>query len=226
LNPIDFNQPVVTWVNDSSAIVNWTNASSQTVYWGNSAANNIIRMADFVRVTTPSATYRFATTPTSLTISAVDSQPFDALGSLVKIGDAARDIKSTANETTVTLVGLDTALLGWVLSQNVKGSLIEMWHGFFDSDNNLITGGGTGGLYKFFTGYINTFSISEQWMEEVRQYVGTISVSAASIQIILQNRNAGRFTNNNAWQFFNATDTSMNRISYIQTINYAFGKTA
>lgn len=189
------------------------------------ANTNNIRMADFVRVTTPSATYRFATTPSALTIPAVDSQPFDALGSLVKINDVARDIKSTANETTITLVGLDTSLLGWVLGQQVKGSLIEMWHGFFDTNGALITTGGTGGLYKFFTGYISSFSISEQWMEEAREYVGTITVSASSIQIILQNRTAGRYTNNNAWQFFNAGDTSMNRVPFIETINYAFGKT-
>jgi len=34
-----------------------------------------------------------------------------------------------------------------------------------------------------------------------------------------------RYTNNNAWQFFNPGDTSMNRVSFIETINYAFGKT-
>jgi hypothetical protein len=186
---------------------------------------NNIRMADFVRVTTASATYRFATTPNVLTIPAVDSEPFDALGSLVKIGDVQRDIKSTANETSITLVGLDTALLGWVLGHDIKGSQIEMWHGFFNTDNELITTGGTGGLYKFFTGYISTFSISEQWMEEARQYIGTISASASSIQIILQNRTAGRYTNDNAWQFFNPGDTSMNRVNFIETINYAFGKT-
>jgi len=186
---------------------------------------NNIRMADFVRVTTASATYRFATTPSVLTIPAVDSQPFDALGSLVKINDVQRDIKSTANETSITLVGLDTALLGWVLGHDIKGSLIEMWHGFFDTNGALITTGGSGGLYKFFTGYISTFSISEQYMEEARQYVGTITASASSIQIILQNRNAGRYTNNNAWQFFNPGDTSMDRVNFIETINYAFGKT-
>jgi hypothetical protein len=187
---------------------------------------NNIRMADFVRVTTPSATYRFSTAPSTLTIPAVDSQPFDGLGILVKISDVQRDIKSTANETSVTLVGLDTALLGWVLGQEIKGSQIEMWHGFFDVNGALITTGGTGGLYQFFNGYINSFSISEQWMEEIRGYVGTIGVSASSIQIILQNRTAGRYTNNNSWQFFSPNDTSMNRVSFIETINYAFGKDA
>lgn len=187
---------------------------------------NNIRYADFVRITTASAVYRFATTPTALTISAVDANPFSALGQLVNVGSATRDIKSTANETTVTLVGIDTTMLSLVLGADIKGSEIEMWHGFFDTNNELITTGGTGGLYQFFNGYINSFAISEQWMEEARAFVGVITVSASSIQLVLQNRVAGRYTNNNSWQFYNSADTSMNRVNYISTINYYFGKDA
>jgi hypothetical protein len=190
---------------------------------------NNIRMADFIRITTQNALgvteiYRLASTPSVLTIPAVDSEPFDALGPLVKVGDATRDIKSTANETSVTLVGIETAQLGWVLSNKIKGSLIEMWHGFFDDNNELITTGGTGGLYKFFTGYVNSFNITEQWFEEGRMYLGVINVTASSIQIILQNGTSGRYTNNNSWQFFAANDTSMDRVAVIQNINYFFGK--
>ena len=54
--------------------------------------------------------------------------------------------------------------------------------------------------------------------------MGIISASASSIQIILQNRTAGRYTNDNAWQYWNNGDTSMNRVNFIETINYAFGK--
>jgi hypothetical protein len=187
---------------------------------------NNIRIADFVRVTTPTATYRFSTAPTALTITAVDSVPFSAVGSLVSIGNIQRDIKSTGNDTTVTFIGLDTALLGWVLSQNVKGSQIEMWHGFFNTDGTLITSGGTGGLYQFFNGYVHAFAISEQWMEQVRQFVGTITITASNIQTILNNRIAGRYTNDNSWQFFTPGDTSMNRVAFVSTINYLFGKTA
>lgn len=187
---------------------------------------NNIRYADFVRVTTPSAVYRFSTAPTPLTIPAVDSEPFNAVGVLMKIGDAQRDIKSTANETQFTLIGIDAALLGWVLGQDVKGSKIEAWHGFFNTNGELITTGGTGGLYQFFNGYINTFSINEQWMEEMRQFVGVISVSASSIQLILQNRIAGRYTNDNSWEYFNSGDTSMNRVAFITTVNYLFGQNA
>ena len=187
---------------------------------------NNIRYADFIRLTVNGTTYRFTTAPASLTVSAVDASQFDAVGVLMKVGDVQRDINSTANETTLSLTGIDTSMLGFVLGQNIKGSPIEMWHGFFDTNGALITTGGTGGLYKFFTGIITAFSISEQWMEESKMYVGTITVSASSIQLILQNRISGRYTNDNAWQFANSGDTSMNRVSFIETINYQFGKDA
>jgi hypothetical protein len=187
---------------------------------------NVISYADFMRITTASATYRFSTAPTAITVSAVDASPFTGLSQLVNVGTATRDIKSTANETTVTLVGIDTTMLSLVLGAGIKGSKIELWHGFFNTSGALITGGGTGGLYQYFTGFINSFSITEQWMEEVRGYVGTVTVSASSIQLILQNRTAGRYTNDNAWKQFNPTDTSMNRVNFIETINYQFGKNA
>lgn len=187
---------------------------------------NNIRYADFIRLSTPSETFLFSTAPSVLTIPAVDPNPFEALGQVVKVNDATRDIKSTANETTFTLVGIDTSMLGLVLGQQIKGAQIEAWKGFFDTNGALITTGGSGGLYQFFNGYVSSFTISEQWMEEIREFVGVVSVAASSIQLILQNRTAGRYTNNNSWQFFSSGDTSMNRVAFISTINYQFGREA
>jgi hypothetical protein len=187
---------------------------------------NNIRYADFVRITVNGTTYRFTTAANDITVSAVDASPFSAVGVLLGIGDVQRDIKSTANETTLSLTGIDTSVLGWVLSQNMKGSTIQMWHGFFDTNGALITTGGTGGLYQFFNGIVTSFSINEQWMEDAKMYVGTVTIAASSIQLVLQNRVAGRYTNNNSWQFFTPGDTSMNRVSFVETINYQFGKDA
>jgi hypothetical protein len=185
---------------------------------------NNIRYADFVRIITGDNEYRFSTAPNELTIPAVDALPFDGLGQLVDIGRIQRDIKSTANQTSITLVGIDTSLLGIVLGTDLKGSQITMWKGFFDNEGALLTTGGLGGLYQYFYGYINAFTISEQWMEEARMYVGFITVNAANIQMILQNRVAGRFTNNASWQFYNPTDTSMNRVANISSLFLPFGK--
>lgn len=172
------------------------------------------------------ATYTMSSAPYPITVT-IDGSPvtFTGLSYLVKAGDATRDIKSTANETTFTLTGVNTAMLSLVLSSQIKGSLIEAWHGFFDSSGALLTTGGTNGLYKFFTGYINSYGINEQWDEELRQYVATISVAASAIQIILRNRIAGRYTNDASWQFFNAGDESMKRVAYVSTITFPFGQT-
>lgn len=214
---------------------------------------NVIRYADFFRLGMQDGTYYFATTPAPITVPSISATPFTALGQLVSVGNVQRDIKSTANETTVTLVGVDTAMLGLVLNSKIKGSSIDLWHGFFNGNNQLITSvpitwtnnisstigwtnsafspigwsADTGtGVYKYFSGYVNSFSISEQWMEEARAYVGVVTISASSFQLILQNRTAGRYTNDNSWQSVTSGDTSMNRVNYISTINYAFGKTA
>lgn len=187
---------------------------------------NNIRYAQFVRLVTQNGTYLMATTPAPITVPEVDPNPFTALGVLISCGDAQRDIKSTANETNFTLVGIDNSMLGLVLNENIKGSQIEAWYGFFSPDGALIVDGGQGGLYQFFNGYVSSYSISEEWMEEARGFVGVITVAASSIQLILKNRVAGRFTNDNSWQFFNTGDTSMDRVSFITNINYQFGKDA
>lgn len=190
------------------------------------SGTNTIRMADFVRINNGTTIYRFSTAPVSITNTLIDAQPFDGVGLLMKIGDAQRDIKSTANETTISMVGIDAALLGYVLGNTLKGSYIQMWHGFFDENNVLLITGGTGGFYQFFSGYLSSFSISEQWMEEMRSYVGAINISASAIQLILQNRLAGRYTNDPSWKFYNPTDTSMNRVPIIETLTFQFGKNA
>jgi hypothetical protein len=211
---------------------------------------NIVRYADFFKLTTPSGTYYFSTAPYDITVAGVGT--FTALGQLIQVSSAQRDIKSTANETTITLVGIDTTMLGLVLSSDIKGSQIQLWHGFFNSNNQLLTisavnwvnsssltipwkntsskqiswqsSAAGNGLYQYFNGYVNSFSISEQWTEEVRQYTGAVTLSASSFQLILQNRTSGRYTNDNAWQSVNPGDTSMNRINFISNINYAFGR--
>jgi hypothetical protein len=183
---------------------------------------NNIRVADFVTLNDGTTTYFFSSAPSQITIPSIGT--FTALGALLKIGDVQRDIKSTANETNITLTGIDPTMLGLVLGSTIKGAAIQMWHGFFNKDGELITTGGTDGLYKFFTGYVTSFQIIEQWNDDLRMYLGTVSLSASPIQLILQNRTAGRYTNNNSWQYFNPTDTSMARVATLEGLQFNFGR--
>jgi hypothetical protein len=187
---------------------------------------NTIRVADFVRLIGNGIEARMSTAAVAITVPQVDDQAFDALGLLLNVGGAQRDIRATSNDTTFTVTGIDTAVLGAILNSGIKGSTIEMWHGFFNANGNLITTGGTGGLYQYFNGYITSYTITETWNDDARQLVGTITMSATSAKLILQNRISGRFTNNNSWTFYAPNDTSMNRVPFITSITYQFGKAA
>lgn len=187
---------------------------------------NNIRTADFVRLIGDGIEARMSTAGYPILVPEVDAQAFDGLGLLLDIGNVQRDIRATSNDTSVSLTGIDTAVLSSILNAGIKGASIEMWHGFFQEDGTLITTGGVGGLYQFFNGYVTSYGITETWNEGMRQMLGTISVSATSTKLILQNRVAGRFTNDNSWKYYNSSDTSMNRVAFIQNIAYQFGKTA
>lgn len=187
---------------------------------------NHIRVADFVRLEGGGLVALINTSGSAITVPEVDTRPFEAAGTLLTIGDVQRDIKATANDTNFTLTGIDTAVLGAVLNTGIKGAAVEMWHGFFNENNELDTSGGVGGLYQFFNGYVTSYSITESWNDNARMLVGTISIAASSSKLILQNRISGRFTNGNSWKFYNSNDTSMDRVAYISSVNYQFGKTA
>jgi hypothetical protein len=136
-------------------------------------------------------------------------------------------LTQTANSSSGMRIGAGDGALASSLGNGTSG--IYIWGAqltTFAQPSQYVatTSSINSGLYQFFNGYISSFAISEQWNEEVRSYIGVISVAASSIQLILQNRTAGRFTNNNSWTFYNPTDTSMDRVAFISTINYAFGK--
>mgnify|MGYP003704698561 CR=1 FL=1 len=113
-----------------------------------------------------------------------------------------------------------------ILSNEIKGSIVEIWRGFLDDNNQIETIDGQQQFFKRYQGITNNVSITENFDEKLRTRVATCIIACASFKNILQNRIAGRYTNNNSWQFFNPSDTSMNRVAFVSTINYYFGKTS
>jgi hypothetical protein len=108
------------------------------------------------------------------------------------------------------------------LSNDIKGSLVEVWRGFFDSNNQIITTP-TQQFFKRYQGIINSVSITEDFNSEARTRVATCSIACSSMRRILENRLSGVRTNQNSWQFFYPNDTSMNRAAEIANSYFDFG---
>lgn len=189
----------------------------------NAVTSPSIKHSEFVRLTvgkTGSQTiYTFCNAASPITVGGIT---FSNLGSLLMVGDVQRDMKATSDDMTISLTGIDSANIGLILSSDIKGSLVEVWRGFFDSNNQIITTPTTQ-FFKRYQGIINNVSITEDFNTNLRQRIATCSISCSSMRRILENRISGVKTNQNSWQFLYGADTSMNRVAEISATYFDFG---
>ena len=180
-----------------------------------------INHAEFVRLTVGVAEteYTFCNAGAPITVNGIT---FSNLGALLQVGDVQRDIKATSDDMTIQLTGIDPTSVALILSSDIKGSIVEVWRGFFDSNNQIITTPTTQ-FFKRYQGIINSVSITEDFNTDARTRVATCSISCSSMRRVLENRLSGVKTNQNNWQFIYSGDTSMNRVSEISNTFFDFG---
>lgn len=179
-----------------------------------------IRYAEFVKLTMPDATYTFCNAASDVT---VDSTTFSGLGSYLGISQIQQDIKASSVDLTVSLTGIDPDNISIILSSDIKGSRIEIWRGFLDSNNQIETISSVQQFFKRYQGIISNISINEDYNEQARTRIATCVVSCASMRIVLDNRIAGIRTNPNNWKFLYPGDTSMDRVPVIASTYFDFG---
>jgi hypothetical protein len=181
-----------------------------------------IRHAEFVKLTvgTAETVYTFCNAAAPITVGGIT---FSNLGALLNVGDVQRDMRSTSDDMTIALTGIDPTNIGIILGNDIKGSLVEVWRGFFDSNNQIITTPTTQ-FFKRYQGIINSVSITEDFNSELRTRIATCSIACSSMRRILENRLGGVKTNQSSWQFLYPGDTSMNRVATIANTYFDFGK--
>jgi len=185
-------------------------------------SNPQIRHAEFVRLTVglTEDVYTFCNAASPVT---VDGITFSNLGALLTVGDVQRDMRSTSDDMTISLTGIDSANISIILGNDIKGSLVEVWRGFLDSDNQIITSPSQQ-FFKRYQGIINSVSISENFNTQMRTRIATCSISCSSMRRVLENRLSGIKTNPSSWQVFYAGDTSMDRVNTIANTYFDFGR--
>ncbi|CAB4126294.1 hypothetical protein UFOVP70_38 [uncultured Caudovirales phage] len=185
----------------------------------NALNSSSIRQVEFIRLTMPSNTYTFCNAAAPITVNSIT---FSNLGSLLQLGDIKSNIKATSSDLSISLSGVDGTNISIVLSSDIKGSKIEVWRGFLDSNNQIITTP-TQQFFKRYQGIVSNYSITEDWNEEARTRVATVGLSCASFRTILENRVGGIRTTPNSWQSQYPNDTSMNRVQSIAGAYFDFG---
>ena len=185
-------------------------------------ANNVTytNNAEFVKLTvyndvSNSANVTVHTFSSSYKQETIDGQVYSPLGGLLAVGIQQRDIRATSADTSISLSGIDGNNMVIVLGTKIKGSKVDVSRGFYDANYNLSN------TAHRFTGIITSYNINEDRHDLVDNF--TITINASSFKSILENRVAGRKTNQLSWQSFNPTDSSVNNLYSISGQNFDFG---
>lgn len=183
-----------------------------------------INNAEFVKITIYNEYGNTANT-TVLTFSSayknetISGTVYTALGGLLAVGTQPRDLRVTSADTSLSLSGVSGNNIYNVLATKIKGSKVEILRGFYDNNYALTN------TYPRFTGIITSYAISEDLENSFGGSTDNfiVTVNASSYKTVLENRIAGRKTNQSSWQVFNSTDSSMNNVYSIADQSFDFG---
>ena len=177
-----------------------------------------VNNAEFVKLTivNPDGSTVVHTFSSSYQNEYIGDATYLALGGLLMVGSQQRDLRVSSADTTVTLSGLSSDNIYLVLGTQIKGSLIEIWRGFYDDNYNLVN------TVKRYDGIITSYTITEDREETTDNFI--ISINCSAYKVVLENRIAGRKTNSQSWKEFNPTDVSMDKVQTLDGAYFNFGK--
>jgi hypothetical protein len=177
-----------------------------------------VNNAEFVKLTivNPDGSTVVHTFSSSYQNEIISGTNYIALGGLLMVGTQQRDLRVSSADTTVTLSGLSSDNIYLVLGTQIKGSMIEIWRGFYDDTYNLVN------TVKRYDGIITSYTITEDREETTDNF--TISVNCSAYKVVLENRIAGRKTNSQSWKEFNPTDVSMDKVQTLDGAYFNFGQ--
>lgn len=186
-----------------------------------SDGKTLVINAEFIKLTifndvSNTANVNVYTFSSSYKAETIAGQVYDPMGGLLAVGVQQRDLRVTSADTSVTLSGIDGQNIYVVLDKKIKGSKIEILRGFYDSNYNLSN------YAPRFTGIVTSYNITEE--REGNNDNFTVTLNASSYRTILENRIAGRKTNESSWKIFNPSDTSMDNVYSLADQKFDFGK--
>ena len=142
-----------------------------------------VNNAEFVKMTVynDDNTTTVHTFSSSYKAETINGQVYTPLGGLMMVGMQQRDIRVTSFDTAITLTGVGSDNIYMVLATRLKGSLVEVYRGFYDTEYVLED------AVLRFNGVITSYTITEDLDTDLRNDNFTVTVNCSAYKTILEN---------------------------------------
>lgn len=147
---------------------------------------------------------------------------YTALGDLVSVSSTVAELTPTSNTCTIVIAGIPNRSLREILESKIKSSPVTVYRQFMDQDGQLLTGF-TNPVGKF-SGFVNNYSLQEEWDSIQRISSNTIVLDCASTVDLLSKKTAGRQTNSGSMKKHYPNDVSFDRVQALSNAKINFGE--
>ena len=190
---------------------------------------NVIEHGVLIDLTLNGTTYYISNCYKSITHN---GNTYIALAGFLQTSDIQNNINNSSEELQLSLSAIPSTYIEAILGEPIKGGSINIYRAFFDYKSQEVI---TGEVYKRFSGVITNFAVQEDTniTAQSADLTHTITVIASNVMGVLENRYAGRRTNQKDYQinygeaYFTTgitTDPSMNRVEALHNANFDFGR--
>jgi hypothetical protein len=178
-----------------------------------------------INLTVNATTYYIANTYSPITWN---GNTYTALGHFLGIGDIQDDIRATNNSLQVSLSGIPSQggetepnYIGLVLNENIKGSRIQIYRVFFDTETLAIL---PGQVYLRFSGYVSNYTLTDSVDSQAKTATNTVIVQCSNLNAVMEKKIVGRRTNGADQRSRYPNDSGLDRVTVISNKSFDFGK--
>lgn len=152
----------------------------------------------------------------------IDEEEYIGVGNLLGITSTNSELRATSGELTITLSGIPNSSIYEIVNSRIKGCSVRITRVFFDPETNeaLEIEGNPTARYR---GFVNNYSLEEDWDNTTRTSSNTIVLVCASSIDVLSNKVSGRKTNPYSEKKFFPNDKSMDRVPTLENSTFNFG---
>lgn len=174
--------------------------------------------------TTPSGSYsqeflRFSDFTSPLTIN---SEEYIGVGRLMGITSSSSELRVSSGELTITLSGIPDARIAEIVNSKIKGCPVSIYRVLLNPADYTVLNI-VGNPMGRFRGFVNNYSLQEEYDAGQRTGRNTIVLICASAVDVLSNKVAGRKTNPASQKRFYPSDVSMDRVPTLENTTFDFG---
>jgi len=149
----------------------------------------------------------------------IDGNIYTNIGTFLGATAPQSELKASRSQLTISLSGIPTGSVQDILTQEIKGSSVQLFRGFFNASTHaLLDLSPSDNPVSQFKGVVTNYAVSDNYDNVAGTATTTISLTCNSIVEVLQKKVSGRRTNQNDFD-----DNSMDRVQALANSPFNFG---